>query len=73
MESYFDLVFCASINIWALIHFRDLTDLKSFFETPLDVLASTFTIIYFILLLVYPIFGFIGVYKNQGRLHTRKV
>ena len=39
----------------------------------MDVLASTLTIIYCILLLIYPVFGYVGVYKNQGRLHTRKV
>ena len=73
MESYFDLVFCAMINIWALTHFQNSADLQSFFETPLDVLASTLTIIYSILLLIYPVFGYIGVWKNQGRLNTRKV
>jgi|TARA_B110001450_G_C17314709_1_gene356916 hypothetical protein len=26
MESYFDLVFCAMINFWALFHFKDLAD-----------------------------------------------
>jgi hypothetical protein len=64
MESYFDLVFCASINVWALLHFKNIDDLRSFFNTPLDAMASCLTITYFLLLLIYPLFGFIGVYKN---------
>jgi len=64
IESYFDLVFCASINLYALFQNKNISDLRSFFETPLDVLSSCLTIIYCILLITYPIFGFVLIRKN---------
>ena len=73
MESYFDLIFCAALNLWALVQCKDRLELESFFNTPLDAIASLLTILYMLLLVVYPIYGFVVVHTNQGKLETRKV
>lgn len=73
MESYFDLIFCAALNLWALVQCKDRLELESFFSTPLDVIASSLTILYMLLLVAYPIYGFVVVHTNQGKLETRKV
>ena len=73
MESYFDLAFCTIINLNYLWHSKNLDAFITNFDTPLDSLVSIITIVYTLLLVIYPIYGFIGIHNNQGRLHTKKV
>lgn len=70
MESYFDLVFCVCINIWALLH---TPDFMAFFSTPLDAACTCLSIILSILILMYPVYGMVVIHKNQGMLHTKKL
>ena len=65
MESYFDLVICVMVNLLALIQTNNI---KSFYETKLDAACSTICIIFAMLFFVYPIWGAIKIYKNQGSL-----
>lgn len=73
MESYFDLMFCNSLGIRTLVSCKNYDEFASFFGTPLEVMSSSITILYFLLLTMYPIYGFVMIHKNQGKLDTQKV
>jgi len=68
LECYFDLVICSFINVDAFIVAESKEDLKQFFtRSNDDILCSTITIFYTVLVFAFPVFGFMIVRKYQGK------
>jgi len=73
IESYFDLCFGVAINLLAFLELQTFQDLEPFFGTPLDITCSIFVITYALLLVLFPLYGFVAIYKNQGNLDKKEV
>ena len=68
LESYFDLVICSLINLDAFIVAESYEELKMFFtQSSDDIFCSVTTIFYGILMLSFPVFGYMLVKKYQGK------
>ena len=72
MESYFDLCFGVAINLLAFFELRTFGELEPFFGTPLDIACSVIVIIYALLLVLFPLYGFVAIWKNQGKLDKKE-
>lgn len=73
MESYFDLCICSFINLNAFVSCNSFQDFKMFWVHPLDILCSSITLIYLVLVILFPIYGFIMIHKNQKVLHRQQI
>jgi hypothetical protein len=73
MESYFDLTFACSVNVLAFMEVRNLKGLEPFFGTPLDIACSVIVIIYACLLVFFPLYGLVTIWKNQGMLDKKEI
>ena len=63
MESYFDLAFCALLNFLSFYANKDYT-IAAYFQTNEDIACSTITFIYFVIIFVFPLYGYILIMKN---------
>jgi hypothetical protein len=73
MESYFDLTFACSVNVLAFMEVRNLKGLEPFFGTPLDIACSVIVIIYACLLVFFPLYGLVTIWKNQEILDKKEM
>jgi hypothetical protein len=69
IECYFDLSMCVLLMVLSFVE-QQFDDL---FATNDDAMASSLTFIYFVLILVVPVWGYIGINLNFKRLNTQKV
>ena len=59
LESYYDVVMCSCINTIAFMESKNFEDFKEFWNSFDNVLNSTVTCICLVLIIVFPIYGFV--------------
>ena len=68
LESYFDLMMACFLNIVAFYHSQSFKELLQFFSTPDDIANSVLTLVYFILIFAFLIYGYQGIYRNYEEI-----
>ena len=66
LESFFDLVICSLINVFAFFNSAD--KFSTFFESWENIGCSTLSIVYSILIIFFPLMAWRSIQYNQGRL-----
>jgi len=64
LESYFDLVMCVLLNLFAFVKMDD--EWSSFFATRDDALCSTVTVLWGFMVLFFPLIAWHLIHHNQG-------
>lgn len=73
LESYFDVAFCAFLNLVAFYESKDFDDFAGYFETKLDALNSVLAISFLIAVLIFPFYVHRAIKKNFDNLEDRNV
>ena len=66
LESYFDVVFCAFLNMLAFSEATSAMDFLEYFGTLDDVMNSSVAIVCFILVLIFPFWVYRRIKANFG-------
>ena len=69
MESYFDLAFCALMNFLSF-YTNEEYNLGDYFHTVDDVFCSVITFVYFMLIIIFPVWGYKLIVNNQEDLEN---
>ena len=59
------------LNIVAFYNVEDISDFISFFTTIGDVINSTLTLTYFILILGFVLYGYFGIHNNYDAIYHK--
>jgi len=73
LESYFDIIFCAMINLIALSEAVDSGEISKFFRRRDDFVSSTMTIFYTCMIFVFPVYVTLMINRNFKRLGHRHI
>jgi len=68
METYIDLCFCALLNDYAFFESYFNKDWREFWQGYPNIMCSSITMIYTVLVFVFPLWGLYGICKNFGNL-----
>lgn len=72
LETYFDLVICSSINLFAFYKSANREDLMEFFSSRDNVICSTITIVYSFLVVFFPIYVFFYIKAQNGKFDNQR-
>ena len=72
LESYFDVAFCAFLNLVAFYTSADMADFAGFFETEIDAANSVGAICFLIAVLIFPYYVWRAIKKNFENLGDDK-
>jgi hypothetical protein len=56
LESYFDVAFCAFLNLVAFYESKDVADFAGYFETDIDAINSVIALSFLIAVLIFPFY-----------------
>jgi hypothetical protein len=68
LESYYDLVLCVALGMSAFFGCKNFEEFTQFWTTFEDVLCSSLTILFFILVIAFPLYGYAKIRANQDHL-----
>lgn len=72
MESYFDIVICAALGLFAFIESADLEDFGDFWSNPSNIWNSSITVLGCIGIIVFPCWVYLKIKKNFDRLGAKE-
>ena len=72
MESYFDLAMCAMLNFLSFYTNKNYT-MGDYFGTFDDILCSMITLVYFVLIFVFPVWGYKLITENMDDLEKPEI
>jgi hypothetical protein len=75
LESYFDIAICTIINFYAFWSREDNDGqgILAFMNTSDDIFCTLMTLIHLALLVLFPLLGAVGIYRNFRQLKDDKV
>jgi hypothetical protein len=67
------MIFAISVNLITFIQFSRQSKIDLLFKDPWDKANSIMTIVLSVLFVAIPLYGFIAIHRNQGKLDSKKV
>ena len=71
MESYFEVIICLALNLYAIINYKN--PVQGFFNNSNNITCSLFTIFYSLLAIIFPVWGTIFLVRNFDNLHLNSI
>lgn len=72
MESYFDLVMCTTLNMYALCQSKDWADFMGFFTGAANIQNNVISSVCMILVVIFPFYSYRIIKQNFGKLQMKQ-